>query len=85
MKKITFITVILLWGCVQSPVPETELKPENYITYSGDSLRNIAVPLGGIGTGDILIGGRGNIQAFEIFNRAANDGNLPYMSFFSLW
>jgi len=85
MKKITFITVILLWGCVQSPVPETELKPEKHITYSGDSLRNIVVPLGGIGTGDILIGGRGNIQAFEIFNRAANDGNLPYMSFFSLW
>ena len=33
--------------------------------YSGDNLRNIFYPLGGVGTGDLLIGGRGNIQEFE--------------------
>lgn len=54
-------------------------------TYTGESLRNIFYPLGGIGTGNILIGGRGNILEFEIFNRAQRDELPPYMTFFSLW
>lgn len=54
-------------------------------TYSGDSLRNIAFPIGGIGTGNILLGGRGNILELEIFGRANRDGTPPYMTFFSLW
>ena len=55
------------------------------IVYIGDSLSNIAVPVGGIATGDILIGGRGNIRSLEIFNHADMAGNLPYMTFFSMW
>ncbi len=68
------------------PVSESDTRNniDNSIVYTGDSLRNIAVPVGGIGTGDILIGGRGNIRALEIFNRAAMD-ETPYMTFFSLW
>jgi uncharacterized protein (DUF608 family) len=85
MNKIGVIIFILVSGCSISPDQDLKTPRQNIINYTGDSLRNIAVPLGGIGTGDILIGGRGNIQALEIFNRAAQDGNLPYMTFFSLW
>jgi len=53
--------------------------------YSGDSLRNILFPVGGIGTGDILLGGRGNIEEIEIFGKPAIDGERPYMTFFALW
>ncbi|KPL12245.1 MAG: hypothetical protein AMS26_18415, partial [Bacteroides sp. SM23_62] len=53
--------------------------------YTGENLRNIFYPLGGIGTGNLLIGGRGNILEFEIFNRAQRDELPPYMTFFSLW
>ena len=52
--------------------------------YTGDALRCIAFPIGGIGTGNITLGGRGNIQELEIFNRPAK-GVLPDMTFFSIW
>jgi non-lysosomal glucosylceramidase len=52
--------------------------------FSGESLREVAFPLGGIGTGTISLGGRGNLQDWEIFNRPAKGKNLPY-TFFALW
>ncbi len=53
-------------------------------SYTGDSLRNIAFPLGGIGTGNLLMGGRGNIIDHEIFGRANADEVPPYMTFFAI-
>ena len=75
----------MLCACTSHHDTVTESNDDNAITYTGDSLKYISIPLGGIGTGDILIGGRGNIKALEIFNRAAQTGSLPYMTFFSLW
>lgn len=40
--------------------------------------------LGGIGTGNISIGSRGQLKDWEIFNRPAKGQNLPY-SFFSIF
>lgn len=54
------------------------------VVYSGDSLKNIAYPLGGITTGNVLMGGRGNILEWEIFGRADQDELPPYMTFFAL-
>ena len=55
-----------------SPVPQ--------ITYprafSGPHLKMIAFPLGGIGTGTISLGGRGQLRDWEIFNRP-DKGNSP--------
>src|ERR1051325_2813724 len=51
---------------------------------TGDGLRETAFPLGGIGTGTVSLGGRGNLRDWEIFNRPAKGLNLPY-TFFSLW
>ena len=37
-------------------------------TFSGRNLKMIAFPLGGIGTGTISLGGRGQLRDWEIYN-----------------
>lgn len=53
-------------------------------TFTGESLKEIAFPLGGIGTGTVSLGGRGQLRDWEIFNRPAKGKDLPY-TFFSVW
>src|SRR3954447_6639308 len=53
-------------------------------TFAGDCLREVAFPLGGIGTGTVSLGGRGQLRDWEIFNRPGKGKGLPY-SFFSIW
>lgn len=84
MKHISLLCGFIISAFLFSCEPVEDTLPGKAIIYTGDSLRNIAVPVGGIGTGDILIGGRGNIKAIEVFNRAAAN-DQPYMTFFSLW
>lgn len=50
-------------------------------TFEGENLSQIAFPLGGIGTGTVSLGGRGNLQDWEIFNRPAKGLNLPFTFF----
>jgi len=52
--------------------------------YAGEYLREIAFPLGGIGTGCISLAGRAQLIDWEIFNRP-NKGYRPDYPFFSLW
>ena len=52
--------------------------------YQGNELQTIRVPVGGVGTGNLLIGGRGNIEFLEIFNRPDRERRLE-KTFFSLW
>ena len=80
----SLLSAILLLGCSKD---ETRMEPVytgGLPVYTGENLRNIFYPLGGIGTGNLLIGGRGNILEFEIFNRAQRDELPPYMTFFSV-
>ena len=51
--------------------------------YDQDHLLAIALPLGGIGTGTVSIGGRGELRDWEIVNRPAK-GFSPQHSFFAL-
>jgi uncharacterized protein (DUF608 family) len=62
-------------------------------SYQGAHLRRVALPLGGIGTGTVSLGGRGDLRDWEIVNRPAKnftpighrltlDGSAP---FFALW
>jgi len=53
-------------------------------TFDGARLREIAFPIGGIGTGTVSLGGRGQLRDWEIFNRPGKGKHLPY-TFFTLW
>ncbi|MGO8785975.1 MAG: GH116 family glycosyl-hydrolase [Terriglobia bacterium] len=53
-------------------------------TFTGRSLKMIAFPLGGIGTGTISLGGRGQLRDWEIFNRPDKGNELDY-AFPSIW
>ncbi len=52
--------------------------------YDQDHLRKIAIPLGGIGTGTVSLGGRGDLRDWEIVNRPAI-GFRPKLSLFTLY
>jgi uncharacterized protein (DUF608 family) len=52
--------------------------------FKGRNLNTIAFPLGGIGTGTISLGGRGQLRDWEIFNRP-DKGNTPDYCFASIW
>ena len=43
--------------------------------YDQEHVYKIALPLGGIGTGTVSLGGRGNLQDWEIMNRPAKGYN----------
>ena len=53
-------------------------------SYDSEHLRRIALPLGGIGTGTVSLGGRGNLHDWEIVNRPAK-GFTPNHCFFALY
>ena len=53
-------------------------------TFEGRALGEVAFPLGGIGTGTISLGGRGNLRDWEIFNRPGKGVHMPF-SFFALY
>ena len=52
-------------------------------TFEGPALKEIAFPLGGIGTGTVSLGGRGQLRDWEIFNRPGKGVDLPF-TFFAL-
>ena len=47
-------------------------------SYRNESLREVAFPLGGIGTGTVSLGGFGNLRDWEIFNRPNKGCTLPF-------
>ena len=53
-------------------------------SYDEDHLVRVALPLGGIGTGTVSLGGRGDLRDWEIANRPAK-GFSPERSFFALY
>ncbi len=52
--------------------------------YDQRHLDRIALPLGGIGTGTVSLGGRGDLRDWELVNRPAK-GFKPHNAFFALW
>jgi non-lysosomal glucosylceramidase len=53
-------------------------------TYSGEALRAIAMPLGGIGTGSIALAGDGSLRQWQIHNQINHLACVPH-SFFAVW
>jgi len=52
--------------------------------YDQLHLAQVALPLGGIGTGTVSLGGRGDLRDWEIMNRPAKGFN-PGAPFFAVW
>ena len=50
-------------------------------TYRGRHLEEIAFPLGGVGTGCVSLGGRGQLRDWEVMNRPAKGFALPQAFF----
>lgn len=63
-------------------------KSRNQVTYprsfTGSALAMISYPLGGIGTGSIGLGGRGQLRDWEIINKTDKGSSPPY-AFPSIW
>ncbi len=58
------------------PFSRQRLYSQDIRCYSGEGLNMISFPLGGIGTGTIGLGGRGELRDWEIFNKP-NKGFRP--------
>ena len=52
--------------------------------FYSDSAKEVAFLLGGIGTGNVSIGSRGDLRDWEIFNRPEKNNRLPYTGFY-IW
>lgn len=61
----------------------TEMRGTGGGTYPA-SASALAFPLGGIGTGNVSLGARGELRDWEVFNRPAKGARLPN-TFFALW
>ncbi len=82
MKKIALLLAVLT---VISSCYNRKEDPHIDLTYTGENLRMISCPLGGIGTGNLTLNGYGAIRDIEIFNRPSMDELPPNMTFFSLY
>src|SRR6202047_4065141 len=72
-------------GASQISVAQKPLAPTDYPrVFSGEHLKMIAFPLGGVGAGSISLGGRGQLRDWEIFNKP-NKGFSPNYGFPAIW
>ena len=69
----------------KGPYSKDELfRPGAVRSFEGRALNEVAFPLGGIGTGTISLGGRGNLRDWEIFNRPGKGVHMPF-TFFAMY
>ena len=64
--------------------PKSDLRARGgRVCYPGEA-REAAFPLGGIGTGNVSVGARGELRDWEIFNWPGKGNFLPF-TFFAVW
>jgi uncharacterized protein (DUF608 family) len=67
------------------PFNEGDLLAQGQVrSFTKQALSEIAFPLGGIGSGTVSLGGRGNLRDWEIFNWPNKGKSLPF-TFVALW
>ncbi len=68
--RVSLLVVAALSLCVELDAQSTFAcdQVEMLKSYDADHLLNIALPLGGIGTGTVSLGGRGELRDWEIMN-----------------
>ncbi len=82
--------ILLLGGCLNCWVEgemdkgDREMEEKGRIIYAGEQLKNIAMPMGGIGTGSIAIAGDGQLVEWQIFNNVNKRSFLPF-TWFMIW
>ena len=59
------------------PRPGDPVEASGRIVYRGESLRAVAMPMGGIGTGNFAIAGDGTLRQWQIFNQVNHTAYLP--------
>jgi non-lysosomal glucosylceramidase len=64
--------------------PEAAQKISFPRVFTGEQLKMLAFPLGGVGSGSLALGGRGQLRDWEIFNRP-NKGFSPPYAFPAIW
>ena len=84
LLRAHFLLVLTALVCAASIAVETLAQGKGKRVFTGQSLQEIAFPIGGIGTGSISLGGRGDLRDWEIFNRPDKGGRLDF-SFFAIW
>ena len=90
MKK--FILLIVLFA-VTSSLSAQQWTPSEWSVmthYDSEHLQQVALPLGGIGTGTVSLGGRGELRDWEImiipgkgFNTGTSNRNAPFFAVFT--
>ena len=94
MKKVCFLILAsflpALLSCVQAQEAPLSARIPLLKSYDADHLQQIALPLGGIGTGTVSLGGRGELRDWEIMNvpgkgySTVTDGNdAPFFAIFA--
>ncbi|MCB4807857.1 non-lysosomal glucosylceramidase [Tamlana sp. 62-3] len=71
MKNNIYIALVFLCTIFVVNGQEQENKWPVLKTYKGEYLTKVAMPLGGIGTGTVSLGGRGDLRDWEIANQGA--------------
>ncbi|WP_430934655.1 GH116 family glycosyl-hydrolase [Saccharicrinis sp. 156] len=69
--KFAIVVVFTILFVSISKAQDADLGWPALKTYSGDYATKVAMPLGGIGTGTVSIGGRGDLRDWEIVNQGA--------------
>lgn len=75
-KLIVPICLLAVGICGPERLPAAEWTPSPWpvlTRYDGDHLYRIALPLGGIGTGTVSLGGRGELRDWEVMNVPGKD------------
>jgi uncharacterized protein (DUF608 family) len=66
-----------------TPYPTDELLTDDAVRTFDETDTAVAFPLGGVGTGNVALGSRGDLRDWEVFNRPSKGTDLPY-SFFAV-
>jgi uncharacterized protein (DUF608 family) len=82
-KRIYIVITILAVIFTEKTLSQSNIQVKKWPvlkTYKGQYLNEVAMPLGGIGTGTVSVGGRGDLRDWELMNRGAL-GYLPAFKF----
>ncbi len=85
-RRIRFVLCLFLFALTNDSPAVAGPDPRDWPTvkqYDQRHLAQIALPLGGIGTGTVSLGGRGDLRDWEIVNRPAKGFN-PGSAFFAI-